>query len=152
MSQNYEDLLKYSFNELPEDKLLPVGPWRLRGRNAAFMAPRTPDSKPQYLFYYQAKEPMEGVDETAYDELVASGYDIGSNDIRFTVFLNVVSHLAKHGIEIDGGIPVGEAILKGLKQFKGTEVLANLTLRTFVNSEGVSDTENKPKDFEKVPD
>jgi hypothetical protein len=145
MSDNYEDLLDKSFDEIPEPQVLPVGSWRLEGRNATFQAPKEAGKSATVLFVYKAKEPMDDVDE---DELAKLGedYDYGLKPIFVRIWLEsgadfdkVRKHLKNHGISLEGGKSIKD-ILK--EDFRGTEVIASLDKRSFVNGVGEEQEEN----------
>lgn len=149
---SYEDLLKKSYDELPEEKNLPVGTWRLRGRSAGFMKPNSPDQNARCVFFYVPQEPMDNVSPDALSEITEE--DIANAEVTATFWIEkpkhlraVVDHMEKHGIEVEKGVPLGEAIMAGMKKFKGCEVLAHLDIRTFQNRDGGTETENKPSQF-----
>jgi len=151
MSDNYEDILNQSWDQIPEAQTLPVGSYLLRGRNASYQPAKDADKSPVVLFVYQPKEPMDDVNE---EELAALGenYDIADNKIfvRFYVDDNaqwdvVRNHLIKHGID-----PKGKSIADSLKAFKGTEVIAYLDQRQYTNAAGEQVTQNDAKQFAPV--
>lgn len=153
MSENYEDLLDRSFNEIPKPKTLPGGSWRLKGRNASILEPKEAGKSRQVMFVYTATEPMEDVDDDALSAL-GEGYDYGLKPIFVRFWLqegadydNLRKHLAKHGIDVETDTPVKE-ILK--EQFRGTEILATLDTRSFVNSVGDEQEENTASNFTPV--
>lgn len=147
----YADILSQSWDNIPQPKLLPVGSWLLKGRNASFQAAKDETKSNAVLFVYSAKEPMDDVDSDALSELGAE-YDVAENKIFFRMYVDdaaawdgVRNHLAKHGIDT-----AGKSIADSLKAFKGTEVIAYLDQNTFVNAAGESVTSNNAKQFAQV--
>lgn len=149
MTENYTDIMKTQWNEIPEPKTLPVGSWLLGGRNASFVASKEEGQDSKFLFFYTPREPMDDVDE---EQLAALGpeYDITENDVVYTIWVNrkrdfdkVRKHLAKHGIEVNPA----EAIEDTLKLFRNTQIIAYLNQRSFTNKAGEVVTENQPTSF-----
>lgn len=150
MSDDYEDILNMSWDEIPEEKALPVGSWRLRGRNSAHLAAKG-DTSERVLFVYTAQEPLDDVDEEALGAL-GPDYEFSENQIFATFWCErkadwrkVEAHLQKHGIETEGQ-NVGES----LKEFGGQEVIAYLNQKTFTNNMGELETKNEPSGFQEV--
>lgn len=146
---DYEGLLAKSWEDAPKDKVLPVGSWLLRGRNASAHEGDGGDDADRIIFFYQVKEPMSDVDAAALSEL--GGYDVTMKQVTKTFWLNtprdwddVRAHLKLHGIEPTGSVP------ETLKKFKGTEVIAYLDTKTFQNRAGETITDNNPISFAKV--
>lgn len=151
MSENYEDILNQSWDNIQEAAVLPVGSYLLRARNASFQPSKDADKSSTVLFVYSPKEPMDDVDS---NELAALGadYDISENRIfaRFYVetaadWNSVREHLKKHGID-----PAGKSIADSLKAVKGTEVIAYLGQRQFQNAAGEQKVDNNPTQFAAV--
>lgn len=145
-----EEILDRSWDEIPVPKLLPVGSYLLKGRNASYVAGQGENS-PKALFFYVPKEAMDDVDANALSEL-GDDYDFAANQIVYTVWLETPrnwdelrNHLAKHGIDTKG-----KSVKESLKAFKGTEVIAYLNTRNFQNRAGETVTENNPTAFVKV--
>lgn len=145
-----EEILNRSWNEIPVPKLLPVGSYLLKGRNASYVNGKDEQS-PKALFFYVPKEAMDDVDGAALDELGAD-YDFNANQIVYTMWLETPQnwdamrqHLAKHGITTED-----RSLKETLKDFKGTEVIAYLNTRNFQNRAGETVTENNPTAFVKV--
>ncbi len=153
MVDSYDDILDRSFDELQDDKILPLGFWILRLRNAHFMAPREEGQSAQILFFYHPVEPTDDVDA---DELAALGedYDYTENQIVFKVWIegnrswkDLMNHLKKHsGVDWDAG-SIREVIKTGVK---GSEVTARLGERTFESNYGELIVENVASDFRAV--
>lgn len=145
---DYKSILKTSWDAIPEPKTLPVGSWLLVGQGATFKAPADDTKSPQILFVYGVKTPMDDVDEGELANL-GPDYDYGINKVyaRFFVGENsdwhrVRQHLGKHGIDVEG-----LSIEETLKAFRGTEVIAFLDQRTYVNGSGQEVEENNPTSF-----
>lgn len=151
---NYEDLANKAINELPVEKVLPEGSWLLRGRSASLQPPTKEDGSPSVLFVYSVREPMSDVSD---DELTALGsdgspYDYTQNTIfsRFWIqtpkdTATVLNHLEKHGVAVDRARPLPEELAK----FKGTEVVAVLSVNSFQDQQGNLRVDNKASMFTK---
>lgn len=149
MSDNYIDTLNKSWGDIPEPKTLPVGTWLLRGRNVAVFPPAEEGKSARVAFFYEAVEPMDNVNG---DELAALGddYSFAENDIVKQFFINrskdwwaVRKHLELHGIAVEEGMTIPETF----KLFKGTEVYAYLSTKTFTNGAGETKIDNDPVNF-----
>ncbi len=149
----YDDILDKSFDELQDDKVLPLGDWLLRLRNAAFIPPREEGMSGRVLFFYRPVEPMDDVD---VDEIEAMGedYDFSENQIVFQVWIegnrswrDVLRHLKKHaGVDFTVG-SIREVLKKGVQ---GSEITAELGERTYENSFGDLVNENTAMNFRPV--
>lgn len=149
----YSDILSRSWDDIPEPKNLPVGTWLLKGGNASYIPKKDgSEQDARVLFFYEAKEPMDDVDQT---DLAALGpdYDFAENDIvkQFYVRRNkdwdaVRKHLELHGITVTGGVSIQDA----LKSFKGSEVLSYLNVKTYTKNDGTVVTSNDPTTFAAV--
>jgi hypothetical protein len=149
MSDNYEDILNRSWDEIPEVQALPVGSYLLRARNASYQPAKDADKSPVVLFVYQVKEPMDDVD-TAELAALGDNYDIGENKIFHRMYVDdnaawdaVRQHLAKHGIS-------GGTIAESLKAFKGQEVIAYLSQRQYTDAAGEQKVQNNAGPFAAV--
>lgn len=148
---DYNDLLNASWDEIPEQKLTPNGSWLLRGKNASFVAPKG-DANGRVLFVYSPKDPIE-VDSDAIAELEAEGYDVGDNQLFYTVWIErnsdwdkVRKHLAKHGIDDSS-----QTIAQSLKAFRNTQVVGHVGVRTFTRKGSTETTiENTVDNFAAV--
>lgn len=147
--ESYDDILDRTWDEMPETKVLPDGDWLLKGRNAAFVAPKG-DGNAKVLFFYTPEQAMEDVDPSALEAL-GEDYDLKDNQIVFTIWIEnnrdwqaVRRHLAKHGV--DPTLTIREQF----KKFRGTETIARVGLRTFTNAAGESVPENTASDFREV--
>jgi hypothetical protein len=152
MSDDYVDILNKSWDDIPEPKMVPVGSFRLKGVNAKYMEAKDGDKNDALLFVYAPMEPQADVDPEELEEL--GDYDISQNRVFARFWLETANdwdgvrrHLAKHGIESGG-----RTIKETLAAFKGSEVIAYLDHRTFVNSVGETQIESDPKQFAPVDD
>ncbi len=148
--QTYDDILDRSFDELQDDKILPLGTWNLRLRNTHFKQPSTEGQSAQVLFFYHPIEPTGDVDVEAMEAL-GENYDYTENQIVFKVWIegnrswrDLMNHLKKHiGIDWTAG-SIREVLKKGCK---GAEVMAELGERTYENNFGELVVENVPSNF-----
>jgi hypothetical protein len=147
--KNYEDILETSWDDVPQVKLLPVGSWLLKVRNASFQPPKKEDQSPSVLIVYTAKEPMDDVSDEELAEL-GEDYDFGENRlfVRFWIETgadkdNLRKHIEKHGIETKG-----MTFAETLKALKGNEVIAYVAQKSFQNAAGVSVVENTATNFQ----
>lgn len=132
MSGDYDDLLNRTWEEIPQEQVLPVGDWLLKGQNAAFIKPKDESQSPKVLFSYTAQQPVE-VDEDELNELSESGYDIEITKLSFTIFINdasswhdVKAHLEAHGLTMEGKIFDDKGKLAFNKAFRKSQVVAYL--------------------------
>ncbi len=152
MTENYEDIMEQSWDDIPTDKLIPIGSYRLKGTNMAFVKAKSADANDAFLFVYSVMEAEADVDP---DELALLGdYDLSAKKVFFRAWLesaadydNVRKHLKKHGID-----PGGRTVKESAEAFKGTEVIAYLEHRTFENNIGETVQENSPKQFAPTED
>lgn len=149
---NYEDLANKAISELPVEKILPEGSWLLRGRSATLQPPTKEDGSPSVLFVYSVKEPMSDVRDEDLQALADDGtpYDYTQNTIfnRFWIQTPkdkeaVLTHLEKHGVEVDRSKPIPENLAK----FKGTEVVAVLGIKSFQDQQGNLRVDNNASMF-----
>lgn len=152
---DYGDILDRTFEDLPEDKLLPGGSWLLKGRSAGYSAPREEGKNGKVLFFYIPQAPMEGVD-TAELEALGPDYDVSENQIVFTIWIEfnrdwrkVENHLRVHGT-----YDPTKSIKENFKAFRGSEVVAHLDTRTYERKapDGTKEsvTENSASNFRSV--
>lgn len=148
----YEDLLKQSFDELPADKLLPGGTWRLRIQNASFLKPKTADDQAKWFVVVQGKEPMDDVDAQSVQEAFPDG-DFSVTEIPITFWLRKPSDLSRFinflslaGVVVERPFSV-ERVNGLLKSAKGSEFLGMVGQRMRQNSDGSSEPENTVTKF-----
>lgn len=163
--EDYESIGDTSWDDIPEAKVLPNGPWTLEGKNAKFMKGREADegheaSSPYVLFFYKAVEPLVEVDDAELEAL-GEDYDIQINDLTFRIYIEskadfrkVLTHLAKHGVEPGTDEETGkkEGINATLKKFRKSRVIGVLDKRTFKDRQGDLRTDNTIKAFYTVAD
>lgn len=157
MSNDYDDILNRSWDEIPEDKLTPNGSWVLKVRNAAFIEPKEEGKSARVVFFYTPKEPLDDVDAVALQELEAEGYDLSQNQITAQFYVEgnrdwntIRGHMDKH---IGGKNGDAKNIRESLKLIKGAEVVAYVDVRSYdkdVNGETVTITENSATNFTKL--
>lgn len=147
---DYADIASMSWENIPEPKVLPVGSYLLRGRNASYQPSKEEGKSPTFMFVYSVKEPMDDVDAEALSGL-GEDYDLASNQIFFRIYVETAAdfakvrrHLALHGVEAKGDIK------ETLKKFKGTEVVAYLNQKQFTDRQGETRTDNNAETFAAV--
>lgn len=150
MSANYEEILKGSWDNIPEIVTLPNGTWRLKCRGAKVAPARGEDKSPQIVFVYEPQEPMQDVDDEALAAL-GDKYNFTENRIFHRMWagsnkdLNAVAqHLALHGINAREF----ESIPKSLEAVKNTDILGYVVTRTYQSKKtGKQEQENEVKYF-----
>lgn len=150
MSDYVTDVLSTAWEDLPKPKLLPEGSWYVKGRNAAYIPPKTEDQNGKVVFFYKVVEAMNDVSSVALEALGAE-YDLSINDLTYTVYVEstadwqkkVFPHLAKHV-----GWKPGADVTEGLKNFRNTEVVSYLGLRNWTDKiTGEEHTDNAMSGF-----
>lgn len=148
MTQTYEDILSRSWNEIPEDKLLPSGGWRLKCRGASHRKGKG-EQNDSIMFVYEAIEPMDDVDDGALADL-GPDYDYKQNRIFHRFWLEssgdlntVRRHIEKHGVDTEE-LSVGES----LKAVRGKTIVGILGQRSFQRKDGTVGEENFIQSFE----
>jgi hypothetical protein len=126
---NYEDIMNQVWDNIPKPKTLPQGSWKLRLRNGSITAPKEGQKSGRALFFYDAIEPMDDVDQSAIQALGSYDYALTEMVARFWVTpgngsdLNKVrNHIEKHGVST-AGVTIGDS----LKAIKNTDVIAYVT-------------------------
>lgn len=156
MPENYEDeyaeILKKSWDDIPKPQLLPNGSWRMRARNAKYMEAKAADQNPFALFVYAPTEALSDVDEDALAEM--DDYDPSQNRVFARIWLETAAdwdalrnHIRKHGIDTSGRSPE-----ETLKAVKGTEIIAFLDRETFTDGAGEVREQNVASKFAPVDD
>jgi hypothetical protein len=140
-------VLKGSWGEIPEVKLLPGGTYRLRCRNVSFQAPKSEDGNPSVMFVYVPQETMDDVDQEALSEL-GPDYDIEENQLFERIWLErgadwdrLRKHLLKHGIT-EADLEEAGDIESSLKLAKGRDVLGLVIQRQYKDKTGTMRQEN----------
>lgn len=150
--RSYEEILKGSWDDLPEVKLLPAGSYRWVCRSAKFSPPKSEGSSPNVMFVCNAQEAMDDVSDDALAEL-GEEYDITANTVFHRIWLErdtdwqkVKQTITAMGVDLDG-----KSLEEGLKAMKNVEFIAYTTQQTFTNKKtGVSRTENVLQGFKSV--
>jgi len=134
---DYESILKGSWDNIPDLKLLPPGTWRLKCRAAKFSPNKNPKVSPQIVFAYEPVEPMDDVDDEALAAL-GKNYNYSENRIFETLWAGgsandwakITAHLALHGIDArkDYGSPE-----EAIDACKNTEVLGHVVQEQVTN-------------------
>ena len=150
VDNDYADLLNRSWDDMPEEAVLPGGTWRLKMRNAAYVGPKD-NLSARVLFFYTPVEPLGDVDPEAIGALGAD-YDLTINQVTFQIWIEsprdwaaVKRHAEKHGVDVKGLTPKGT-----FKALKGAEVNAYVDTRTFEARDGSTRVENVAKDFSAI--
>ena|SRR6478609_8183408 len=151
---DYDDLYNVTWENIPEAVTLPDGGYLLKGANMAFIKPKEEGKGGKVLFTYKAKEPVS-VDQDALDDL-PQGYDLDINDLNFTIWIESASdwnkvrdHLSLHGVETAGPLFVNGK-LAAAKDFKGSEVVAQVSTSFYKNNAGETIPQNNLKQFQRV--
>lgn len=140
---NYSDVLEDGWDNIPEPKLLPTGGWRIRCRNAMFMAPKSADQKPQVLFFVEAQEPNEDVSDESLKEFGSDDYS--QADLAVRIFIEkpkdwhrVKTTLAAFGIDVSDYKTRKEA----LAACKDRDANCMIGVRSYVDRMGQPRTDN----------
>lgn len=152
---NYDDILNRTWEDVPEPVLLPGGGWLFKGQSAGLVKPREEgEGKLKVIFNYKAVRPVT-VAEDLLDEL--GDYDFTINDLSFTIFLEsaadwdkVRKHLAIHGVEMKGSILDENGKLAFNKAFRDSEVVAEVSQRSYENRDGDTIWQNSLSKFQAV--
>ena len=139
----YKDILNKSWDEVQEQKVLPVGSYLLVGRNATLQEPRGNSDNPTITFVHQPKEAMDDVDEAEFAEL-GDEYDITENRVFTKFWIETSADLdkARKFLNKCGVDTEGKDIVASLKDFKGTENIGYLSHRAFETKEGEPGLDN----------
>lgn len=154
VTDNYEDIMKASWDDLPEVQVLPVGTYRLKAQQATYQKAKAADQSPKVLFPYAVKESLDDVDPDALEEL-GLDYDLTENRVFASFWVETAAdwqkvrmHLGKHGIDTTGG----KSLEDSFKEVKGSEIFAYLEQRNFTDNTGEVRTVNEPKNFASTED
>ena len=153
---DYDDIYNETWDELPVEKTLPDGGYRLAGANAAWVKPRDENGKAKVLFSYTAKEPLT-VDPEVLEEALGDNYDLSMNNLTLTFFIEgpkdwqaVKKHLTIHGIEVTGPLFDENKKLSFAKAFRSSEVVAQVGHRFYQNNSGENVEQNTLSKFQPV--
>lgn len=154
MSQDFEDLLNMTWDDIPVPQTIPDGGWMLAGANVALVKPKDDNGDLKVLFTYKAKSPVS-VAQDLLDEM--GEYDITINDLNYTIYIKsaadwdkVRKHVALHGIELEGALFTADKKLAFAKAFRNAEIVAEVGTRSYENSEGVTVFDNSLSKFQRV--
>src|SRR5512138_197090 len=92
---DYADILKQSWADIPQPKLLPVGSWELRCTSAKLAPPKQADQKVQVQFSFAPVEPMSDVSDEALQELGTDDYSAATEAIFHRMFFSSPSDKQK---------------------------------------------------------
>lgn len=155
-AMDYDDLLNRTWDDIPEDKLLPGGGWLVAGRNASLVKPKEDGQSLKVLFNMKAKEPVS----VAQEELDDLGdYDVTANDLTYTIYVEkpsdwnkVFKFLDTFGVTVDRSDPIlnSEGKLAFSKAFGGAEAIAEIGQRVYQTREGETKQDNTLSKFQKV--
>ena len=147
---DYADIADLSWDNIQEPKVLPVGSYLLKLRNAVFQPAKEADKSPVVMFVHVPKEAMDDVD-TSELEALGTEYDIAENKLFTRIYIEdgsswdqVRKLLSKHGIEAKGKIE------ETLKAAKGAEVIGYLDQRAFTRKDGSAGMANNVTEFAPV--
>lgn len=142
---NYDDLLNRSWDEIPEEAVLPVGDWALEGKSASFIESKEDGKSDKIVFFWGVTSPVD-VDEEEIAKL-GSDYDLDLNQPTQTFYIDgpsaigkVRKFLLKLGVDIEGLTP-----LESLKAFKGARAVAFLDQRSYQDQSGETVWQNDVK-------
>lgn len=144
---DYTDILKTSWDEVPEPKTLPVGSYLLRGSNISFQKAKEEGKNPTVMMVFQPKEAM---DDVSQDELQALGanYEVAENSIFHRVYIERKSDWDKvRKILVKMGVPLEGSLEESFKHFRGAEVIGYLDVNNYTDKDGNAKTQNVIKEF-----
>lgn len=149
-SDDYDDLLNRSWDDMPEEQLLPSGTWQLKVRNATYLAPKD-DKSGRVLFFYTPVTPLGDVDIEAISALGAD-YDLTANQVTFQLWIEssrdwkaLRKHAEMHGIDVAGKTPK-----ETFKALRGAAINAFVDTRSYQNKAGMTVTENVATGFSPI--
>lgn len=141
------DILNRTWDEMPQEQILPVGNWRVKGKNMAYVLPKEEGKNPRVVAFITPVEPMDDVDIEKLRDL-GEDYDFTTNQVTWTKWIErpkdwegVKSLLSKFGVSSEG------TLKEQMKAFKGHEAIAYLDQGSFKTRDGETVLENQPKDF-----
>jgi hypothetical protein len=149
MSDNYEDILSQSWDNIPVPKALPVGSYLLKAGSASFQPAKDADKSPSVLFVHSPKEAMDDVDREALEGL-GENYDIAGNRLFTRIFIETAADwdkvrnlVKKHGVDV-----AGKSIQDTLKAVRGREIIGYVDQNTYEDkTTGELRTGNNTKGF-----
>ena len=151
-TDKYSDILNRSWDEIPQPQLLPEGSWLLKVRNVSYF-PANPDkNQPERVaFFFEAKEPMDDVDEQELDKL-GEDYSFAINDIvkQFSIFRPKDWAEVRKLLDLLGVDSKGQSQGETFKAARGTEVVGFLQINTFTTRAGETKQDNAITSFAKA--
>lgn len=154
MSSDFDDIGKHSLDEVTKPKLIPAGPWLLRGANMKKRKVEFEDDETgetvkytQFTFTYEPVEALPGVDQSAVD---AGGFDGATVTIRRNVKNAATEYYTKTFIEKHGIDTTGRDWDDIAKVFRGAKIVGNLTEETYKNDDGEEVPINRIDAFQAV--
>jgi len=148
---DYDEILNRSWDDIQEDKLLPVGSWLLKISNISYQKGQG-DKDPVVLAVFNPKEPMTDVDDDQINEL-GSDYDYTQNRLfkRFYISGDADWKGVKRVLELAGVEVKGKSIIDAFKEAKGREVVGYLEQSNYEDkATGETRTSNEIKKFAKA--
>lgn len=148
---DYDEILNRTWDEIPDEKVLPDGWYVLTAKNANFQKPKGDGNAKILIFYTVADALGEDDGGPRQDALEALGadYDMTENEIVQTIWVsgNKDWRAAKRHLALLGVTTEGKSLMDGLKEVKGNPIAARLEYRTYQNKAGITVEQNDPKEF-----
>lgn len=148
-TETFEGLLAQTVEDIEAPKPLATGTWLLKAMGATYKEAGE-NSKEMVIFIYTPVEPQEDVELEGVDPADWQGTKIFYRfyvDSKQDVF-NLRRMLEKHGIDMSGGVTVGDA-LKAVGKDKPS-IFAVVGIRTYTNNVGEVVADNTLKGFAPV--
>jgi hypothetical protein len=147
VNSGFEALMNRTYEDIPDEVMLPGGTYRLKVRNASVVPPREAGQSGKLILFFIPKAALSDVDPADLPD------DITAAEVGKTVWLErprdwkaAYDLLAKLGVEIEG-----KNLAEAAKAARGKEVNAAVTIRSF-QSNGVTKHSNEAKDFSPIDD
>lgn len=142
------NILDRSWDDMPEEQLLPEGTYTLSIRNIAWMPPREEGQNGKVVVFFIPKEPLDDVDEDAIAAL-GDGYDITENEVTFTQWIErnrdwqpIRDLLGAIGVELEG-----KSMKDSFKEARRKDVNAYVTQRSYNRADGTTVHQNVATQF-----
>lgn len=150
MSESYGSILNRQWEDVQEEKTLPLGTFALKCRGASFKEAREEGQKDYFQFIHQVESPSDDVDLSQLEELGAN-YDLHINRIFTKVWYEtdadmrtVKAILKAHGVEPKGSIQ------ETLAAMKNRTAMGYLGIENFTDNAGQARTKNVVKAWSPV--
>lgn len=157
MSDNYDEILNRTWEEVPELQLLKTGGWLVKGRSVALIRPKDEGKSLKVLFGFKAEQPVS-VAQDLLDEM--GDYDFTANDLNYTMYVETAADWDKvrkfldiFGVEVDKKKPIIDSATGKLsfsKDFQGREAIAEISERSYDNDAGQTIWQNQLSKFQKA--